>query len=130
MKELTIILLLGLFVAGCSTGAFTYTVEKAEGGKDEIVVDGSTVHAFHSFEKPTPCHTVEYLVEKTGSVINVFPKAGPEFEGACIQVIATERVDIKMTLEKGSYTINFYDYWTANSKGEKKPILTKTFNVG
>ncbi len=129
MKELTIILLLGIII-GCSAGAFTYAVTKVEGGKDEIIVEGNTVQVFHSFEKPTPCHNVEYLVEKTGSVINVFPKAGPEFEGTCVQVIATERVDIKMTLERGSYTINFYDYWTANSNGEKKPILTKTFNVG
>ncbi len=123
----TLAVMLALLIAACISQAFSYNVTKINSRDDAIVVDGKTVHIYRNFQKPTPCDTIEYDVTKEGNVLSVQAGPGTPYDGMCIQMIATETVDIMMTLEKGRYTINFYDYWSAG-KENKKPV-TETFEV-
>jgi len=108
-------------------------IEEYRQNFNTIKITNNKVTIQQLFDKPTPCTNVNYTVSKIGYDINIIPKEipdepvydpeiGEELLMGCIQVIATDFIEINFTLDAGKYNIYFYEYWDISKPSSNRTI--------
>lgn len=70
----------------------------------DYTINGNNVELWTAAGKGTPCNNVKYYISKEKNDIHI-NREDLGYEGACVQVVSSDCLDIKMTLPIGKYNI-------------------------